>query len=102
VVVALSIVRLERPRRSIDGEKVEVDPVTDEVTSELDPVTAELVLAVEPVIDGLELAVALVVLLGVFAVAAGRFAVALLIGALLVEVTRPTRRAPGPMEPACS
>ena len=53
VVVLLSIVRLERPRRSIDGVNVELEPVTDEFTSEVDPVTVEFEVALEPVTDGL-------------------------------------------------
>lgn len=52
----MSIVRLERPRRSIDGVKVEVEPVIEEFTSELDPVTVESTAALEPVTDGLEVA----------------------------------------------
>lgn len=58
VDVVLSMVRLERPRRSTVGETVEVEPVTDELTSELDPVIAELLVAAEPVTDGLEVAFA--------------------------------------------
>jgi hypothetical protein len=60
VDVALSMLRLERPRRSTVGETVDVEPVTDESTPEVDPVMAESVLAVEPVIEGLELAPAAV------------------------------------------
>jgi hypothetical protein len=65
VDVLLSMVRLERPRRSTVGETVEVEPVTDESTLEVDPVMAESLLAVEPVIEELELAPAAVVELSV-------------------------------------
>jgi hypothetical protein len=51
VVVALSMVRLERPRRSIEGLKVEDEPVIDEFTSEVEPVTAVLALELEPLIE---------------------------------------------------
>lgn len=60
VDVVLSMVRLERPRRSTVGDTVDVEPVMEEFTSALEPVTAELLLEAEPVIEGLELAVAVV------------------------------------------
>lgn len=53
VLVVLSIVRLERPRRSMFGVKVEVDPVTAESVLALEPVIAELTLVLEPVTEGL-------------------------------------------------
>jgi hypothetical protein len=62
VDVVLSMVRLERPRRSTVGETVDVDPVMEEFTSALEPVTDELLLEAEPVIEGLELALAVVLL----------------------------------------
>ena len=65
VDVVLSMVRLERPRRSTVGETVEEEPVTDESTLEVEPVMAESLLAVEPVIEELELAPAAVVELSV-------------------------------------
>jgi len=46
VEVLLSIVTLERPRRSMLGLTVELEPVIDEFTSAEDPVTEELVDAV--------------------------------------------------------
>jgi hypothetical protein len=57
VVVLLSIVRLERPRRSMVGLNVEVEPVTDEFTSVDEPATLLLVVDVEPETDGLAVAV---------------------------------------------
>jgi hypothetical protein len=63
VDVVLSMVRLERPRRSTVGDTVDVDPVIEEFTSALEPVTAELLLEAEPVIEGLELALAVVFVL---------------------------------------
>lgn len=57
VVVLLSIVRLERPRRSMVGLNVEVEPVTDELTSVDEPVTLLLLVDVEPETDGLAVAV---------------------------------------------
>ena len=60
VDVVLSMVRLERPRRSTVGETVDEDPVMEEFTSALEPVTEELLLDAEPVIEGLELALAVV------------------------------------------
>jgi hypothetical protein len=65
VEVVLSMVRLERPRRSTVGETVEVEPVIDESTLEVDPVMDESLLAVEPVIEEFELAPAAVVELSV-------------------------------------
>ena len=53
VLVLFSMVRLDRPRRSMLGEKVEVEPVTDASVLALEPVTAELTLVLEPVTDGL-------------------------------------------------
>ena len=53
VEVALSIVTLERPRRSICGLKLDVEPVTELLTSELDPVVVDVELEVEPVTEGL-------------------------------------------------
>ena len=79
VVVVLSIVRLERPRRSIDGVKVEVDPVTDVFTSELEPLTVASTFALEPVTAGLELAL----------VEVDEDAGALLVAELLLDVALP-------------
>jgi hypothetical protein len=62
VDVLLSMVRLERPRRSIDGVKVEVDPVTDEFTSVEEPAMLLVVVELEPVIEGLAVALPLAVL----------------------------------------
>ena len=56
VVVALSIVRLERPRRSMFGLNVEVEPVTDEFTSVDAPDWVAVVPELEPVLDGLAVA----------------------------------------------
>jgi hypothetical protein len=56
VEVVLSIDRLERPRRSIFGLKVEVEPVSEEFTSVEEPVTDEDEPAVEPVTVGLVVA----------------------------------------------
>lgn len=67
VEVVLSMVRLERPRRSIVGLNVDVEPVTAAFTSEVDPVIDEVVLAAEPVTAGLTVVVLLVD--GVIAVA---------------------------------
>lgn len=58
VLVVLSIVRLERPRRSMLGAKFELEPVTAELVVALDPVTAELTLVLEPVTEGLLVALA--------------------------------------------
>lgn len=81
VVVVLSMLRLERPRRSIVGDTVEVDPVTDELVLAVEPVIAEFVLELDPVTDGLDDAVefALVEL------AVALLAVLLLAVALLAE-----------------
>jgi hypothetical protein len=59
VVFALSIVRLERPRRSMFGVKVEVDPVTDEFASVEEPAMLLLVVELEPVTEGLAVALPL-------------------------------------------
>jgi hypothetical protein len=56
VDVVLSIVRLERPRRSMFGLKLELEPVIDEFTSVEEPVTDEFALEVDPVTDGLVVA----------------------------------------------
>lgn len=53
VVVVLSIVTLERPRRSMVGETVEVEPVMEFCESAVEPVTDEVELEVEPVTEGL-------------------------------------------------
>jgi len=53
VDVVLSIVRLERPRRSISGEKVEVEPVTVFELSAVEPVIEDWDEEVEPVIVAL-------------------------------------------------
>src|SRR5438045_9470759 len=53
VDVVLSIVRLERPRRSISGLKVEVEPVCAFWLFAVDPVAEELELGDEPEIEGL-------------------------------------------------
>jgi hypothetical protein len=53
VDVVLSIVRLERPRRSMFGWNVDVEPVTEFVLFVVEPVIELLELAVEPLIDGL-------------------------------------------------
>lgn len=53
VLVVLSIVRLDRPRRSISGVKVDVDPVTLDVEFAEDPLIDEFTLELEPVTDGL-------------------------------------------------
>jgi len=63
VLVVLSIVRLERPRRSMFGLKVEVDPVIDEFTSVEEPVTLVLLVELEPLTEGLAVALPLAVLL---------------------------------------
>lgn len=68
VDVVLSMVTLERPRRSIVGLTVEVEPVTDEFTSDEDPEMDDVLLAVDPVADGDEDAVPLVELAGAPAV----------------------------------
>jgi hypothetical protein len=52
----LSIVRLERPRRSMFGLKVDVDPVTDVLVSVEEPVIEELCEVVDPVTEGLAVA----------------------------------------------
>jgi hypothetical protein len=54
VVVVLSIVTLERPRRSIDGLTVEDDPESEFCVVVLEPVIELVELAVEPLSDGLE------------------------------------------------
>jgi len=59
VDVVLSIVRLERPRRSMSGAKVEVDPVTEFVLLAVEPVTEDCEVAEEPVTAALVPAVAL-------------------------------------------
>jgi hypothetical protein len=46
------MVTLERPRRSMVGLTVEVEPVWDELTSDDEPVTDEVLPAVDPVTDG--------------------------------------------------
>ena len=53
VVVVLSIVRLERPRRSTVGDTVELEPVTVELLLALEPLIAELTLELDPVTEGL-------------------------------------------------
>jgi hypothetical protein len=63
VVVALSMVRLERPRRSMFGLKVEVEPVTDEFTSVEAPDWVAVVPELEPVFDGLAVALPLALVL---------------------------------------
>ena len=73
VLVVLSMVRLERPRRSMFGENVDVDPAMVEFESAVDPVTDEFTLELEPEIDGLEVTLVLAEPL----VAAGAFAVVL-------------------------
>ena len=57
VLVELSIERLERPRRSMLGLKVEVEPVTEFWVSVLDPVIDDCEPVVEPVTEGLVLEV---------------------------------------------
>jgi hypothetical protein len=64
VVVVLSMVRLERPRRSTVGDTVELEPVIDEVEFALEPVIDEFTLELDPVTDGLEVEVALLDVLG--------------------------------------
>jgi hypothetical protein len=61
VAVVLSIVRLERPRRSMLGLNVEVEPVTDEFTSVDEPVMLLDVVELEPVTEGLAVALPLAV-----------------------------------------
>lgn len=56
VEVALSMVTLERPRRSIVGLTVDVDPVTDVFWSVEDPVMAESCVVEDPVTEGLAVA----------------------------------------------
>ena len=56
VVVALSMVRLERPRRSMLGLKVDVEPVTEEFTSVDAPDWLAVVLELEPVFEGFAVA----------------------------------------------
>jgi hypothetical protein len=51
VEVVFSIVTLERPRRSMEGLKVELEPVMDEFTSDVDPVMALLALLEDPVTE---------------------------------------------------
>jgi hypothetical protein len=58
-VVALSIVTLERPRRSMFGLNVEVEPVTAVEVSVDEPVIDELCVVEEPVTDGLAVALPL-------------------------------------------
>ena len=53
VLVALSIESVERPRRSIWGLNVEVEPVIELSTVDVDPVTVEFVLDAEPLMEGL-------------------------------------------------
>jgi len=53
VDVVLSIVRLERPRRSMFGVNVEVEPVTEFCVLLVEPVIAEFEVADEPVTEGL-------------------------------------------------
>ena len=52
VDVVLSIVRLERPRRSMFGWNVEVEPVTAFCELAVEPVTAELEVDEEPESEG--------------------------------------------------
>ena len=52
VLVVLSIVRLERPRRSMFGVKVDVLPVTEFCELAVEPVTLESEDEAEPVTDG--------------------------------------------------
>ena len=53
VDVVFSIVRLERPRRSMSGWKVEVEPVIEFVELEVDPVTEGLTVVVaELLVEG--------------------------------------------------
>jgi hypothetical protein len=59
VDVLLSMVTLERPRRSMLGLTVELDPLMDEFTSEDEPVTDEVLPAVDPLIDGDDVALPL-------------------------------------------
>jgi hypothetical protein len=62
VEVVFSIVRLERPRRSMFvGLTVEVEPVIEFCVLAVEPVTEDCDCAVEPLIDGLTVAVPLVV-----------------------------------------
>lgn len=58
VLVLLSIVTLERPRRSMVGLTVDVEPVCDVVESAELPVIDEVLFAVDPLSEGDELAVA--------------------------------------------
>ena len=53
VDVVLSMVRLERPRRSMLGWNVDVEPVTEFCVFDVEPVTDELDDELEPEIDGL-------------------------------------------------
>jgi len=57
VVVALSIVSDERPRRSMFGLNVDVEPVTDELTSVEAPDWLAVVEELEPETEGLAVAV---------------------------------------------
>jgi hypothetical protein len=61
VDVVLSIVRLERPFSVMSGLKVEVDPLTELLTSEVEPVIDEVWLEVEPLTEGFAVAVEAVV-----------------------------------------
>jgi hypothetical protein len=60
VDVVLSIVTLERPRRSIVGLIVEDDPVTEFCVLAVEPVTEEVELDDDPLIDGLTVLVPVV------------------------------------------
>ena len=53
VDVVLSMVRLERPRRSMLGWNVDVEPVTEFCVFDVEPVIAEFDVALEPDTDGL-------------------------------------------------
>jgi len=54
VDVVLSMLSVERPRRSIDGLNVEDEPERSFVLLEVEPVTEELVLELEPVLPALD------------------------------------------------
>jgi len=54
VDVLLSMLSVERPRRSIDGVNVEDEPERSFVLLDVEPVTDELVLALEPVLPALD------------------------------------------------
>jgi hypothetical protein len=80
VDVVLSIVRLERPRRSMFGAKVEVEPVTELVLLALEPVTDDWDEAADPEIVAFVPAAAL---------AAGEAPLVELVAPLVEPVTAP-------------